>query len=212
MGRYTGPSCRLCRREGVKLFLKGDRCQSAKCAMERRKKSLIPGMHGAERKKLTEYGLQLREKQKVKRYYGVYERQFRKYFEMATRHKGVTGEMLLQYLERRLDNVVYVCGFAPSHKAARQLVRHGHVLLNGEKVDIPSVIVKVGDVISLVSGAEKMDMVVRALEGASSRTLPTWLEIDLNKVTATVKSLPTRAEMCQGVMVNEQAIVELYSK
>jgi small subunit ribosomal protein S4 len=169
-------------------------------------------MHGAVRKKTTEYGAQLREKQKVKRYYGVYERQFRKYFEMATRHKGVTGEMLLQYLERRLDNVIYVSGFAPSHKAARQLVRHGHVLVNGEKVDIPSLIVKVGDVISLAPGAEKIDVVVRSLEAASSKQLPSWLEIDLSKVKATVKSLPTRAEMCQGILVNEQAIVELYSK
>ncbi|URA09062.1 30S ribosomal protein S4 [Thermospira aquatica] len=212
MGRYTGPSCRLCRREGVKLYIKGERCLSPKCAIERRKASPAPGMHGKDRKKPTEYGVQLREKQKVKRYYGVYERQFKKYFEMATHHKGVTGEMLLQYLERRLDNVVYVSGFALSHKAARQLVRHGHVLVNGEKVDIPSVIVKVGDVVSLAPGSEKIDMVVRALETASSKTLPTWLEIDLSKVKATVKSLPTRAEMCQGILVNEQAIVELYSK
>jgi len=212
MGRYTGPSCRLCRREGVRLYLKGDRCYSAKCALEKRKASPVPGMHGAVRKKTTEYGAQLREKQKVKRYYGVYERQFHKYFEMATRHKGVTGEMLLQYLERRLDNVIYVSGFAPSHKAARQLVRHGHVLVNGEKVDIPSLIVKVGDVISLAPGAEKIDVVVRSLEAASSKQLPSWLEIDLSKVKATVKSLPTRAEMCQGILVNEQAIVELYSK
>ncbi len=210
MGRYTGPSCRLCRREGMRLFLKGDKCVSQACVLN--KKSYAPGKVSKFAKKLTEYGLQLREKQKVKRYYGVYEKQFRKFFAMASKHKGVTGEMLLQYLERRLDNVVYRAGFVQSRRAARQLVSHGHVLVNGKAVNISSYILKAGDVVELSSKAKSFDIVVKSIEASTNKVIPGWLEVDSSNVKVKITSIPTRAEMNLDIEVNEQLIVELYSK
>jgi small subunit ribosomal protein S4 len=209
MARYTGPVCRLCRREGMKLFLKGERCYTEKCAIEKR--NLPPGQHGkARRAKLAGYGLQLREKQKVKRTYGVLENQFRRYFETADRTRGITGETLLQLLERRLDNVVYRLGLSTSRAQARQLVRHGHFLVNGKKVDIPSFSVKAGDVVSVKGGSAKSAVITHAMDEVKGRGIPDWLAFDAEKQAGRVVSLPTREQI--KLDVQEQLIVELYSK
>ncbi len=211
MARYTGPVCRLCRREGMKLFLKGDRCFKPSCAIEKRG-TQPPGQHGttARRKVLAGYGQQLREKQKVKRIYFVLEKQFRNYFEKASRQKGVTGENLLILLERRLDNVVYRAGFSTSRRQARQLVNHGHVLVNGRKVDIPSFQVKVGDVVSIKEQSTKNPHIVAAWETASGRGRPQWLAVNGDQMSITVTALPKREDIDGNI--NEQLIVELYSK
>ena len=209
MARYTGAVCRLCRREGQKLFLKGDRCYTDKCSVERR--SYAPGMHGnARNKKLSEYGVQMREKQKAKRYYGVLESQFRDYFEMANKKAGMTGENLLSLLETRLDNVVYRLGFAMSRAEARQLVRHGHFTVNGKKVNIPSFLVKSGDEVALKDGSRSMDKFKGSLEANASRVIPKWLDFDKNKLTAKVIAEPTREDI--DLPIEEHLIVELYSK
>jgi len=209
MARYTGPKCRLCRREGIKLFLRGERCKTSKCALERRKS--VPGAPpNAPRKKLSIYGIQLREKQKVKRIYGVLEAQFRRYFEMARKMPGNTGENLLTLLERRLDNVCYLLGFASSRNQARQLVRHGHVLVNGNKVDIPSYLVNVGDVVEIRESSRKIPFVVESLESKSAFDVPTWLELDKEHFRGRVVRLPERSDIT--FPVNETLIVELYSK
>ena len=209
MARYVGPVCRLCRREGMKLFLKGERCYTEKCAIEKR--NLPPGQHGKARKaKLAGYGLQLREKQKVKRIYGVLENQFRRYFEQAERTRGITGETLLQLLERRLDNVCYRLGFGTSRSQARQLVRHGHFLVNGKKVDIPSFSVKMGDVVTVKAGSVKNTTIQHAMEEVKGRGIPEWLDYDAGRTSGTIKSLPTREQI--NLPVQEQLIVELYSK
>jgi small subunit ribosomal protein S4 len=208
MARYTGPVCRLCRREGTKLFLKGERCLTGKCALDRR--STAPGQHGAANKKMREYGLQMREKQKTRRYYGVLEKQFVNYFEEADRKEGMTGENLICLIERRLDNVVYRMGFAASHKEARQLVLHGHFTVNGKKVNIPSLIIKAGDVIS-VKEASRDSVKFKALaEAAANANAPKWLEVKAEAMTATVLTLPAREDV--DFDFNEQLIVELYSK
>ena len=209
MARYIGPVCRLCRREGMKLFLKGERCYTEKCAIEKR--NFAPGQHGKTRKsKLAGYGVQLREKQKVKRIYGVLEDQFRRYFETAERTRGITGETLLQLLERRLDNVVYRLGLATSRPQARQLVRHGHFLVNGKKVDIPSFAVKEGDVITVLGRTQKNPTVEHAMEEVKGRGIPEWLTFDRNTITGRIMSMPTREQI--NLPVQEQLIVVLYSK
>jgi len=206
MGRYTGPTCRLCRREGMKLYLKGDKCYTDKCPVVRR--GYAPGQHGQERKKLTSYGIQLREKQKLKRYYGLLERQFERFYEKAERMKGITGENLLQLLERRLDNVVYRLGFAVSRPQARQLVSHGHIEVNGKKVDIPSFLVKPGDVISVREKSRSMELIKNNLE--VSRNVPDWLELNKDAFEGRVVSLPRREHI--DLPIQEHLIVELYSK
>ena len=209
MARYIGPVCRLCRREGMKLFLKGERCYTEKCAIEKR--NFAPGQHGKTRKaKLAGYGIQLREKQKVKRIYGVLEDQFRRYFEQAERTRGITGETLLQLLERRLDNVVYRIGLATSRPQARQLVRHGQFLVNGKKVDIPSYSVKPGDVVAIRQSSQKSPAILHALEEVKGRGVPEWLQFDAEGMSAKVASVPTREQI--NLPVQEQLIVELYSK
>ncbi|MBW1981102.1 MAG: 30S ribosomal protein S4 [Deltaproteobacteria bacterium] len=208
MARYTESVCRLCRRENLKLFLKGDRCYSDKCAFERR--SYPPGQHGQGRSKFSDYGLQLREKQKVKRMYGMLERQFRNYFHKAERQKGVTGTNLLILLERRLDNVVYRLGFANSRSQARQLVRHNHMLVNGRRVNIPSYLVKVGDIVEVKEKSRAMVPIVEAMEAVARRGVPQWLELDKDTFKGTVKSFPSREELTMPIQ--EQLIVELYSK
>jgi small subunit ribosomal protein S4 len=209
MARYVGPVCRLCRREGMKLFLKGERCYTEKCAIEKR--NLPPGQHGKLRKaKLVGYGLQLREKQKVKRIYGVLENQFRRYFEMADRTKGITGVTLLQLLERRMDNVIYRLGLATSRPQARQLVRHGHFAVNGRKVDVPSYQLKAGDVISVRGTSAQAPAIVHAMEEVKGRGIPEWLQFNAGDMTGRVQSLPTREQI--NLPVQEQLIVELYSK
>jgi small subunit ribosomal protein S4 len=209
MARYIGPVCRLCRREGMKLFLKGERCYTDKCAIEKR--NVPPGQHGRSRKaKMVGYGVQLREKQKVKRTYGVLENQFRRYFEAADRQKGVTGELLLQFLERRLDNVIYRLGFATSRAQARQLVRHGHFLVNGKKVDIPSYSVRSGDTIAVRSGSAENPTIQHAMEEVKGRGIPEWLLFDSATTSGRISSLPTREQI--NLPVQEQLIVELYSK
>ncbi len=208
MARYTDAVCRLCRREGQKLFLKGDRCYTDKCALQRR--AYAPGQHGQGRKKASEYGLQLREKQKAKRYYGVLESQFRGYFEMASKRTGKTGENLLSILETRLDNVVYRLGFAMSRAEARQLVRHGHFTVDGRKVNIPSFIVKPGMVISLKESSRSLEKFKTVIEANSFRQPPKWLDYDANSLTAKVVAQPTREDI--DLPISEQLIVELYSK
>ncbi|MGB9886576.1 MAG: 30S ribosomal protein S4 [Moorellales bacterium] len=208
MGRYTGPVCRLCRREGVKLFLKAERCYTEKCAMERR--PYPPGLHGHGRRKVTEYGMQLREKQKAKRIYGVLERQFRNYFEKAERQKGATGENLLVLLERRLDNVVFRLGLAGSRPEARQLVRHGHFTVNGRKVDIPSYQVRPGDEIAVKETSRDLPRFKALAEALVHRTLPAWLDVDKENLRGRVLRLPEREEI--DVPVEEHLIVELYSR
>ena len=208
MARYTGPACKLCRREGKKLYLKGERCTSGKCALDRR--STAPGQHGAAKKKMGEYGLQLREKQTTKRYYGVLERQFRNYYEEAARKEGMTGENLLVLLERRLDNVVYRMGLAESHREARQLVLHCHFTLNGKKVNIPSILVKPGDVIAVKEASRSSEKIKALAEALESKTAPKWLEVDKANLSAKVVSMPAREDI--DFDFNEQLIVELYSK
>ena len=209
MARYIGPVCRLCRREGMKLFLKGERCYTEKCAIEKR--NLPPGQHGKMRRaKLVGYGMQLREKQKVKRIYGVLENQFRRDFEAAERQRGITGETLLQLLERRLDNVVYRLGFATSRAQGRQLVRHGHFMVNGRKVDIPSYSVKANDVVSVRSTSAKVPAITHAMDEVKGRGIPEWLNLDPEKMAGRIVSLPTREQI--NLPVQEQLIVELYSK
>lgn len=208
MARYSGAVCRLCRREGVKLYLKGERCYSDKCAIDRR--PYAPGQHGQGRKKVSEYGLQLREKQKARRIYGVLEKQFRKYYEEATRRKGITGETLLQLLESRLDNVVYRLGFAASRPEARQLVRHGHFTVNGHRVDIPSYLTKVGDVIAVNEKSLESPRIKELLEMAEGKTVLGWLERDLNSKSGRIVRVPAREEI--DIPVAEQMIIELYSR
>ncbi|HQE05348.1 MAG: 30S ribosomal protein S4 [Tepidanaerobacteraceae bacterium] len=208
MARYTGPVCRLCRREGVKLYLKGDRCYSSKCAIERR--GYPPGQHGQMRRKASEYGLQLREKQKARRIYGVLERQFRSYYEEAVRQKGVTGENLLRLLESRLDNVIYRMGFAPSRPQARQIVRYGHVEVNGKRVTIPSYLVKEKDVIAIREKSRSLGMFKEIAEAGESKVVPEWLSVNFETLTGQVNYLPNREDI--DVPLQEQLIVELYSK
>ena len=209
MARYVGPVCRLCRREGMKLFLKGERCYGEKCAIERR--NVPPGQHGKGRKrKLLGYGLQLREKQKVKRMYGVLESQFRRYFEEADRRKGVTGETLLQLLEQRLDNVVYRLGFATSRPQARQLVRHGHFSVNGRRADIPSYSLCAGDQVAVRQASTKHTTNKYAMEEVKGRGIPEWLELDGEQQTGRLSAVPTREQL--NLPIQEQLIVELYSK
>ena len=209
MARYKGPVCRLCRREGMKLFLKGAKCFTDKCAVEKR--NFAPGQHGKDRKaKIVGYGLQLREKQKTKRMYFAQEKQFRNYFEKAFRQPGVTGELLLQQLERRLDSVVLRLGFAVSRRQSRQLVRHGHVDVNGRRVNIPSFSVKVGDEIQVREKAKKFTVVEGARDFSSHQPAPAWLEVDRENLKGRVLALPKREDI--NLPVNEQLIVELYSK
>jgi small subunit ribosomal protein S4 len=209
MARYSGPVCRLCRREGMKLFLKGERCYTEKCAIEKR--NFVPGQHGKTRKqKIVGYGVQLREKQKVKRIYGVLEDQFRRYFETADRQRGITGETLLQLLERRLDNVIYRLGLATSRPQARQLVRHGHFTVNGRKVDIPSYSVRAGDTVAVRPTNQKTPAIEHAIEEVKGRGIPGWLTFDAGGQVGRIMSLPTREQI--NLPVQEQLIVELYSK
>ena len=209
MARYTGPVCRLCRRERMKLFLKGDRCFKEKCAIERR--GYPPGQHGGRRsRRMLGYGLQLREKQKVKRTYGLLERQFRGYFKEADRKKGITGENLLVMLERRLDNVVYSLGFASSRAQGRQLVRHGHVLVDGKRITIPSYQVREGMTVSVKEGSRKNDFIRASVETARGRGVPEWLELDAESFSGKVLRLPTREDI--KLPIQEQLIVELYSR
>ena len=208
MARYRESACRLCRREGLKLFLKGDRCYSEKCAFERR--SYAPGEHGQIRKKHSDYGVQLRAKQKLKRMYGLLEKQFRGYFEKADRQKGITGTNLLLFLERRLDNMVFRMGFANSRDEARQLVRHNHFLVSGKPVNIPSFLVRVGDDIQVREGSRKVARIQEALETVARRGVPPWLELDKENFKGTVKVFPVRDELTMPVQ--EQLVVELYSK
>lgn len=208
MARYRDSVCRLCRRESMKLFLKGERCYTDKCAIERR--NYPPGQHGQGRKKFSDYGAQLREKQKVKRMYGLLERQFRNLFKEADRQKGITGENLLILLERRLDNTIYRLGFASSRNEARQLVRHSHFLVNKSKINIPSYLVKPGDIIEVKEKSKKMTRILEALEGVDRRGIPQWLELDKDNMRGTVKALPTREDIT--IPIQEKLIVELYSK
>ena len=208
MVRYTDASCRLCRREGQKLFLKGTRCYTDKCAVARRAQA--PGQHGAKKKKLSEYGVQLREKQKAKVFYGVLEGQFRKYFEMASNKKGITGENLLQLLELRLDNVIYRMGLATSRAEARQIVRHGHITVNGEKVNIPSYLVEKNDVIAVCEASQNDEKFKTIMEQTAGRNVPAWMEFNAEQKKATVVELPKREDI--DLPVQEHLIVELYSK
>ena len=208
MARYTNPVCKLCRREGGKLFLKGDRCFTVKCAVEKR--NFPPGQHGQRRSKPSEYGLQLREKQKMKRIYGVLETQFRNYFEMAERQKGITGENLVRLLEQRLDNILHRVGFAASRAQARVLVRHGHFRVNGRRVTIPSVLLRAGDVVEVQPKSRELVEIGAALEGAKKRRVPAWLELDAASFKGTVRTLPSKEEM--AIPVQEQLVVALYSK
>ena len=212
MARYAGPVCRLCRREGMKLFLKGERCYAEKCAIEKR--NVPPGsQQGGRRRrpsKVMGYGLQLREKQKVKRTYGVLESQFRRYFAEAERQRGITGETLLQLLERRLDNVVYRLGLATSRPQARQLVRHGHLYVNGKRADVPAYSLKEGDAVSVRERSNKKASILYAMEEVKGRGIPGWLQFDASAMTGRIASLPTREQI--NLPVQEQLIVELYSK
>jgi len=208
LARNTDSVCRLCRRENLKLFLKGERCYTDKCAIERR--NYPPGQHGQGRPKFSEYSLQLREKQKVKRMYGLLENQFRRTFTEAARTKGITGETLLILLERRLDNVAYRLGFASSRAEARLLVRHGHILVNGRKVNIPSFTVRVGDVVAVKESSRQITRVLTALEGSQRRGVPDWAEVDRDACSGRIKILPARGDVTMPI--NEKLIVELYSK
>jgi len=208
MARYTDASCRLCRREDLKLYLKGDRCYTNKCAIDRR--AYAPGQHGQRKSKQTEYGMQLREKQKAKRIYGILEKQFRKYFDMAAKKKGITGSNLLQILETRLDNVVYRLGFGTSRKEARQLVLHEHFTVNGVKVNISSYLVSVGDVIQLKDKSKKSAKFKEVIESTSSKVVPKWLEVDFEKMEGKVIALPERDDV--DIEIKDHLIVELYSR
>lgn len=208
MARYTDSSCRICRRETMKLYLKGDRCYSDKCAVERR--NYPPGQHGQGRGKFSDYGLQLREKQKIRRMYGLVEKQFKTYFKQADRQKGVTGTNFLTLLERRIDNAVYRLGFASSRAQARQLVRHSHFRVNGKKVNIPSFLLRPGDTVTVIESSRQLQMINEAMEAMPRRGLPPWLELDKAKYEGIFKTLPTREEM--NLPVQEQLVVEFYSK
>ncbi len=208
MARYTGPSCKECRREGCKLYLKGDRCLSDKCAFNHR--STAPGQHGAARKKISEYGMQMREKQKTRRYYGILEKQFRLYYAMAEKKEGMTGENLLILLERRLDNVVYRMGMANSRKEARQLVLHGHFTINGRKANIPSILVKAGDVVAVKENRRDSEKIKALADALSTKHQPKWIEMDAANLSAKIVALPARDDI--DFDFNEQLIVELYSK
>ena len=208
MARYTESVCRLCRRENLKLFLKGERCYTDKCAIERR--NYPPGQHGQGRPKFSEYSIQLREKQKVKRMYGLVESQFRRTFDQASRIKGITGETLLVFLERRLDNVTYRLGFASSRAEARLLVRHGHILVNGKRLNIPSYFARVGDVVSVKEQSRQMARILTAMEGVQRRGVPEWAELDRDNCSGRIKMLPARSDITMPI--NEKLIVELYSK
>ncbi|MCZ6905962.1 MAG: 30S ribosomal protein S4 [Deltaproteobacteria bacterium] len=208
MARYLGSVCRLCRRENLKLFLKGERCYSDKCAIERR--NYPPGQHGQRRPKFTEFSIQLREKQKVKRMYGLLEKQFRGTFDLAAKAKGITGEALLVLLERRMDNVTYRLGFASSRADARMLITHKHLLVNGKRMSIPSYFVRAGDVISVREKSRKIGRIISAMDGAQRRGVPEWAEVDREAYTGKVNVLPTRSEIT--ATINEKLIVELYSK
>lgn len=208
MARYRDSVCRLCRREGLKLFLKGDRCYTEKCAFERR--GFAPGEHGQIRKKPSDYGVQLREKQKLKRMFGLLEKQFRGYFEKAEQRKGVTGTNLLLFLERRLDNMVFRMGFANSRTEARQLIRHKHFLVGGKPVNIPSYLLDTGDEVEVCEKSRKVERILEAMETVARRGVPQWLDVDKKSFRASVKTLPTREELTMPV--NEQLVVELYSK
>ena len=210
MGRYLGPSCRICRREGVKLFLKGVKCETAKCQVERRQRNLAPGMHGWRRPRQSEYGVRLREKQKVKRHYGLFEKQFMLYFHEAERVRGNTGQTLLQLLERRLDNVVYKLNFSASRKSARQLIAHGHMYVNGRKVDISDYTVKVGDKISLKNSDKSRKLVRSQLETNPNFTAQNWLQLSREVPEATIVALPTRDDV--QIPVEEQLVVEFCSR
>ncbi|HEY1493262.1 MAG TPA: 30S ribosomal protein S4 [Candidatus Solibacter sp.] len=210
MARYIGPVCRQCRREGMKLYLKGERCHSEKCAIEKR--NFIPGQHGKDRaKKIVGYGLQLREKQKVRRVYGVLERQFRNAFEKAALQKGITGENLMQNLERRLDSVIYRMGFGTSRAQARQVVRHGHINVNGRKCNIPSALINVGDEITVRETSKNNATILSARDATAHAPAPNWIEVDREGLKGRVQSLPKREDLVQ-IQLNEQLIVELYSK
>jgi len=208
VARYTDSVCRLCRREGLKLFLKGERCYTDKCAIERR--NYPPGEHGQGRVRFSEYAVQLREKQKIRRMYGLLESQFRRYFDMAERAQGITGETLLQLLERRLDNMVYRMGFATSRAEARQLVRHGHFTVNGRKVNIPSFLLKPGQVVAVRESSQSVARIQEALAQADRRGTPEWLEVQREAFSGRVKALPARADLTMPI--NEKLVVELYSK
>ena len=208
MARYTGPVCRLCRREGKKLYLKGDRCVSGKCALDRR--NTAPGQHGANTKKLKEYGKQTREKQTARRYYGVLEKQFKNYYDEAARQQGMTGENLLKLLERRFDNVVYRMGLASSRKEARQLVLHGHFTINGKKANIPSILVRSGDVVAVAENFKKSAKCKELVEALETKTSPKWIEVDKTALVAKIVALPEREDV--DFDFEEQLIVELYSK
>ncbi len=210
MARYIGPVCRQCRREGMKLFLKGERCHSEKCAIERR--NFVPGQHGKDRKaKIVGYGLQLREKQKVRRVYGVLERQFRTGYEKAALQKGITGENLMSALERRLDSVIYRMGFGTSRAQARQIVRHGHIEVNGRKCNIPSALVKIGDVVKVRETSKNNPTILAARDATAHAPAPNWIDVDREGLTGRITALPQRSELVQ-IQMNEQLIVELYSK
>lgn len=210
MARYIGPVCRQCRREGMKLYLKGERCHSEKCAIERR--NFVPGQHGKDRKqKIVGYGLQLREKQKVRRIYGVLERQFRSNFEKAAAMKGITGENLMASLERRLDSVIYRMGFGTSRAQSRQVVRHGHIEINGRKCNIPSALVKVGDIVAVREGSRNNPTILAARDATAHAPAPNWIEVDREALKGRITSIPKREELVQ-IQLNEQLIVELYSK
>ena len=208
MARHTDPVCKLCRREATKLFLKGDRCFTAKCAIEKR--NYPPGQHGQRRSKPSEYGLQLREKQKMKRIYGVLETQFRTYFRMAERQKGVTGENLVRLLEQRLDNIVHRLGFSASRAQGRILIRHGHFRVNGRRVTIASALLRAGDVVEVQPKSRELAEIAAALEGAKKRRVPSWLELDAGNFRGTVRTLPSKEEL--AIPVQEQLVVALYSK
>jgi len=209
LARYIDSSCRLCRREGLKLFLKGDRCYSEKCSFERR--GYAPGDHGqAHKKQRSDYGVQLREKQKLKRLYGLLEKQFRGYFEKADQQKGITGTNLLIFLERRLDNMIFRMGLSNSRVEARQLISHGHFLINGKPVNIPSYLLKAGDEVSVKEGSRKITRVLEAMETVARRGVPHWLELDKENFKASLKMLPVREDLTMPVQ--EQLVVELYSK
>ena len=210
MARYTGPVCRLCRREGMKLFLKGERCHTEKCAIEKR--NFVPGQHGKDRKaKIVGYGLQLREKQKARRYYQLLEGQFRNLFEKASAMKGITGDNMLNMLERRLDNTIYRMGFGTSRAQSRQVVRHGHINVNGRRVNIPSFMVKPNDVIEVREGSKNHPAIMHARDATAHSPSPNWLEVDRENLKARVIAQPKREELVQ-IQLNEQLIVELYSK
>ena len=210
MGRYLDSSCKLCRREGVKLMLKGIRCETAKCPIEKKERNLGPGMHGWRRGRASEYAVRLREKQKVKRYYGLLERQFSRIFRQAERTKGNTGELLLQLLERRLDNVVYKLNFAPSRKAARQMITHGHIYVNGRKVDVSDYTIKVGDKITTKGSEKSVKKTKQQLESNPNFTTQSWLQLDREVPSATIVAFPSREDV--QILVEEHLVVEFCSR